>query len=128
MQIANTFFWQDRLKASSIHLGISLAIALLAALLVFGLWYPYPYREISGGRELFLILVAVDVILGPLMTLTIFNRSKPWPELRRDLAIVVLIQLAALVYLPMIGRKSFWTVLLDPASAEVLAFMPLDSF
>ena len=98
MQIANTFFWQDRLKASSIHLGISLAIALLAALLVFGLWYPYPYREISGGRELFLILVAVDVILGPLMTLTIFNRSKPWPELRRDLAIVVLLQLAALSY------------------------------
>ena len=97
---------------------------------IAGVWplVSYPYREISGGRELFLILMAVDVILGPLMTLTIFNRAKPWPELRRDLAIVVLIQLAALVYLPMIGRKSFWTVLLDPASAEVLAFIPLDSF
>jgi hypothetical protein len=34
----------------------------------------------------------------------------------------------ALVYLPMVGRKSFWTVLLDPATAEPLAFMPLDSF
>jgi len=93
-----TSFWQDRFKASGIHLGLSLTIALLAAALVFGLWYPYPYREISGGRELFLIVVAVDVILGPLITFTIFNRAKPWPELRRDLVLVALIQLGALAY------------------------------
>jgi hypothetical protein len=37
-------------------------------------------------------------------------------------------QTAALIYLPMVGRKSFWTVFLDPVTAEVLAFMPLDSF
>ncbi len=34
----------------------------------------------------------------------------------------------SLAYLPMVGRKSFWTVFLDPVTAEVLAFMPLDSF
>ena len=34
----------------------------------------------------------------------------------------------SVVYLPMIGRKSFWTVFLDPVTAEVLAYMPLDSF
>ncbi len=92
-----------RLQASGLHLGISLAIALLAALLVFGLWYPYPYRETSGGRELFLIVVAVDVILGPLITLAVFNLRKPRSELVRDLAIVGLIQLAALGY-------GLWTV------------------
>lgn len=95
--------WTDRLRASGIHLGLSLGIAALAAWLVFGLWYPYPYREISGGRELFLIVIAVDVILGPLITLVVFNRAKPWSELRRDLIIVVLIQLAALGY-------GLWTV------------------
>ena len=56
--------WQARLKASGIHFGISLTIALMAALLVFVVWYPYPYREISGGRELFFIVVTVDVILA----------------------------------------------------------------
>lgn len=96
-------FWRDRLRASAIHLGISLSIAALAALLVFGIWYPYPYREISGGRELFLIVVAVDVILGPLITLAVFNRKKPWTELRMDLALVGLIQLSALAY-------GLWTV------------------
>lgn len=95
--------WKDRLRASGIHLGLSLCIAVLAAWLVFGLWYPYPYREISGGRELFLIVIAVDVILGPLITLVVFNRAKPWTELRRDLVMVVLIQLAALGY-------GLWTV------------------
>jgi hypothetical protein len=96
-------FWRDRLRASGIHLGISLAIAVLAAALVFGVWYPYPYSEISGGRELFLLVVTVDVILGPLITLAVFNRSKPWAELRRDLAFVGLLQLAALAY-------GMWTV------------------
>jgi hypothetical protein len=98
-----TNFWKDRFKASSIHFGISLVIALLAAVLVFGLWYPYPYRAISGGRELFLIVVLVDVIMGPLMTLAVFNRSKPRHELRRDLTVIALLQLAALVY-------GLWTV------------------
>ncbi len=91
-------FWRDRVKASAIHLSLSLIVAAMAGALVFVVWYPYPYREISGGRELFLILVTVDVILGPLITLAVFNRVKPWPVLRRDLAIVAALQLAALSY------------------------------
>ncbi|APW45006.1 pilus assembly protein [Rhodoferax saidenbachensis] len=96
-------FWRDRLQASVIHFTLSFVVTTLSALLVFGLWYPYPYREISGGRELFLLVVTVDVILGPLITLAVFNRTKPWAELRRDLAIVAVLQLAALGY-------GLWTV------------------
>ena len=92
------FFTKARLRAAGIHLTLSLLVALAAALLVFGLWYPYPYRDISGGRELFKILVAVDVVLGPLITLAIFDMAKGWPVLRRDLAVVALIQVAALGY------------------------------
>ena len=66
-------------------------------------WYlasgiPYPYRDLSGGRELFTLVVSVDVILGPLVTLIIFNRAKPRTELVRDLTVVALIQLAGLGY------------------------------
>lgn len=95
--------WKERIVASGIHFGLSVAIAAGAALLVFGLWYPYPYREISGGRELFRLVVVVDVILGPLITLAIFNRRKPARELALDLGLVVAIQLAALAY-------GLWTV------------------
>ncbi len=100
---ATPSFWRDRLRASAIHLCLSALVALLAGLLVFAIWYPYPYRDISGGRELFFLVVTVDVILGPLITLAVFNRRKPWSELRRDLWIVALIQLAALGY-------GLWTV------------------
>ena len=103
MQSNPPAFWRDRLQASAIHLTLSLAIAALAAALVFGVWYPYPYREISGGRELFLILVSVDVILGPLLTLAVFNRVKPWPVLRRDLVVIASLQVIALGY-------GLWTV------------------
>jgi hypothetical protein len=103
MKQMRTFHWKDRLKASAVHLSLSLGVAALAALLVFGLWYPYPYRDTSGGRELFLIVIVVDVILGPLITLAVFNRNKPRSELVRDLTIVGLIQLSALAY-------GLWTV------------------
>lgn len=94
---------KSRMLAAGIHLVLSLAVAAAAAGLVFGLWYPYPYREISGGRELFFIVIAVDVVMGPLLTLTVFNSSKPVRELRRDLTVIGLLQMTALIY-------GLWTV------------------
>ncbi len=92
-----------RLRASGIHFGLSLCLALLAAVLVFGVWYPYPYREISGGRTLFLLVACVDVIMGPVITFVIFNGAKSRKELGTDLSVVGLLQLAALTY-------GLWTV------------------
>jgi hypothetical protein len=92
------------IRAAGIHFLFSLGVALLAALLVFGLWYPFPYRDLSGGRELFLLVTSVDVVCGPLLTLVIFSPTKPRAELWRDLSLVALIQLAALSY----GLNTVW--------------------
>lgn len=92
------------LLPASLHLGACLAVAVLASLPVFGLWYPFPYRELSGGRELFFIIIAVDIICGPLLTLVLFNVAKPRNELLRDLGLVVVIQLVALGY----GLLTVW--------------------
>jgi len=89
---------QDRLRAAGWHLLLSLLVAALAAALVFGLWYPGAFRALSGGRSLFLLVVSVDVVLGPLLTFAVFDLRKGWPHLRRDLAIIVALQLAALAY------------------------------
>ncbi len=94
----NAFDFKSRLKAAAVHLGASLLIAALAAALVFLLWFPWPFRIISGGQELFLLIVSVDVILGPLLTFAVFNRAKPRSELVRDLTVIVLLQLGALGY------------------------------
>lgn len=85
-------------KASVLHFACSAAVAAMAAGLVFGLWYPFPYRELSGGRELFLLVVMVDAVCGPLLTAVLFNPRKPRAELLRDLGMVALIQLGALGY------------------------------
>ena len=89
---------RSAVRAAALHFVGSVIVALLAAALVFGLWYPYPYRELAGGRELFLLIVAVDVVCGPLLTLVLYNPAKPRAELWRDLGLVVIIQLAALGY------------------------------
>lgn len=93
-----SFNWQSRAKAALIHLSGSCAVAALAAALVFLLWYPWPYSALAGGSRLFVLISAVDVVMGPVITFAIFDRSKPWRELRRDLAFVVLLQAGALGY------------------------------
>lgn len=88
----------EKTRAAGLHLFFSAVVAALSATLVFGLWYPYPFREISGGRSMFGILMGVDVVVGPLLTWVVFNRSKPRRELRRDLAVIAVLQVAALIY------------------------------
>ena len=90
-------------KAAGIHSLCSVLVAAAAAWVVFGIWYAYPYQELSGGRELFLLVVAVDVVCGPLLTFVLVNPKKPRKELWLDLGLVALIQLAALSY-------GMWTV------------------
>lgn len=86
------------LRASAKHLLASAAVALLVAALVFALWYPPPYSELASGYALLLLLISVDVVIGPLLTLIVFNPCKSKQELRRDIGLVVLIQFAALIY------------------------------
>lgn len=87
-----------RWKASAIHLGISAAIgaAIVAAMLL--VWYPEPLFTAMGGNTVVMILVAVDVVLGPLITLIVFNPKKALTLIRLDLAVIAMVQLAALAY------------------------------
>ena len=95
--------WRAKGRAFCIHLLISLGVAALAAWLVFGLWFPYPYGELAGGRRLFLLLLAVDVVVGPLLTFVVFNPHKRLREKMLDFTVIGLLQLAALGY-------GLWTV------------------
>lgn len=90
--------WRRRARAACLHLLISAGVAAMAAVVVFGLWYPGPYRLLAGGQNLFVLLISVDVVLGPLLTFAVFNLKKGWPHLRRDLAVIGALQLAALLY------------------------------
>lgn len=92
------FDLRSRSTAASIHFFGSAIVAALAAALVFLVWFPNPYQMLAGGTGLFVLIVSVDVVMGPLITFAVFNRAKPPAELKRDLTIVVLLQVAALAY------------------------------
>lgn len=89
---------RDRISAALLHLAGSTLILGLVATLLLMFWYPYPLAELSGGLRMLTLLVCVDVALGPLLTLFIFNRKKHYVELRRDIAMVLGLQVAALAY------------------------------
>jgi hypothetical protein len=88
----------NRFRAAGLHLLASAAVAAIAAILIFRIWYPSPFDEIAGGTSLFLLLVSVDVVLGPSLTLVAASPNKPAREFRRDLLIIVALQLAAFAY------------------------------
>jgi hypothetical protein len=85
-----------RWKAAAIHLGISICIGSCAAALIFGVWYPSPYSHAVGADELIVLLLGVDVVLGPLLTLVVFKSGKP--SLRFDLAVIAIVQTVAFTY------------------------------
>ena len=86
----------NRWKASLIHLAISAAIGVAVVTLMLLAWYPGPYFSAMGGDFLILLLIGVDVVIGPLITLIVFDPTKK--GLRSDLSVIAALQLAALAY------------------------------
>lgn len=86
----------NRWKASLAHLAISAAIGVAVVTLMLVVWYPRPYFKAMGGDMLILLLIGVDVVIGPLITLIIFDPGKK--ALKFDLSVIAALQLAALAY------------------------------
>ncbi len=89
---------KHRFTAALIHFLISCLIfsAFVSTLLL--IWYPAPYFAASGGWQGLRLVAAVDLALGPLLTLILYNTSKSGRELFTDLAIVAMIQISALIW------------------------------
>ena len=86
----------SRWKAAGLHLLISVFVAILAGSLIYFVWYPPPYFKVAGGNNLMLLIMGVDVVVGPLLTLTIFKAGKK--GLRFDLTVIALLQITAFCY------------------------------
>ncbi len=87
-----------RWKASAIHFSISATIALIALTLMLTLWFAPPFFSAAGGKQVLLIMLGVDVTLGPLITLIIYNAKKSRRALRFDFAVIAIMQFTALIY------------------------------
>jgi len=86
----------SRVRAAAIHLGICVFVAIMLLALFWFVWYPAPLFRAVGGLDIFLILLGIDVVLGPLLTFVVFKTAKK--TLKFDLAVIALVQAAALTY------------------------------
>ncbi|MGI1795085.1 TfpX/TfpZ family type IV pilin accessory protein [Acinetobacter variabilis] len=85
-----------RLKFFLGHLIVSILIALSTIILVFFVWYPSPLAKAASVAYIFVMLLIIDVILGPLLGLLVYQEDKK--TLKMDLSIIILIQIVALGY------------------------------
>jgi hypothetical protein len=96
---------QFRLKALGLHLLASAtALSLILGALYFG-WYRWPGWYLADVTGVVIVMIGVDVVIGPLLTFVVANAGKPRRELKRDIAIIVAVQLCALIY----GAGSLWS-------------------
>lgn len=86
----------QRLRAAGIHLSLSALLAAAVLALVLLTWYPQPMPQLLGVGSILLIMLGVDVVLGPIFTFIVFDRRKK--RLAWDLATIAALQLAALAY------------------------------
>jgi hypothetical protein len=93
-----------RLKAFALHLtGSTCALSLILGGLYLG-WYRWPGWRLADASHVVVVMVGVDIVLGPLLTFVIAHASKPRRELVRDISMIVTVQLCALIY----GTVSLW--------------------
>lgn len=87
---------KNRYQAFSVHFLVSLCIIVNFSYLIFAHWYPEPFFSADGGWSVFRMVIIVDLVLGPVLTLVIYKPGKK--GLKFDLTAIATTQLVALIY------------------------------
>ncbi len=111
---------KSKLKASAIHMTASLLIVSIYLGLVYFQWYPYPFYAIENTWDVIQLVIGIDLILGPALTLIVYKPGKL--NLKFDLSAIILLQLAALswgVWATFEARPAF--VVFERSRATILS-------
>ncbi len=102
-----------RWHAFGIHLAISGALLSLLLAVIMLVWYPGILFSVDGGWTGLRIVIGVDLVMGPLMTLVVFKVGKP--GLKFDLTCIGIFQLSCMA-------AGMWIVYDERPLALVLAY------
>ncbi len=103
----------SRWKAGAIHFSISLLVFLLLLSIILLVWFPGILFVIDGGWSGLRIVIGVDLVLGPLLTLIVFKSGKP--GLKFDLGCIAVFQVSCMI-------AGMWIVYKERPLALVLAY------
>jgi hypothetical protein len=84
----------SRYQAFLYHFIISFALFVVLAYIILFHWYPGFFYSIDGGWEGMRIIIGVELVLGPLLTLVVFKPGKP--GLKFDLSLIAILQVVCL--------------------------------
>ena len=87
-----------KLKATSIHLLLSLLVFAIILYLILFDWYPEPFFTAQGGRQGIQLIAFVHLVLGPVLTFIVYDQFKQRKKIIFDLSIIVAIQITALIW------------------------------
>jgi len=96
--LQDTSLIKSKIKAAGIHLGISSLIFCILAYFIVYEWYPFPLFTADGGWQGIRLIALIDMVLGPFLTLIIFNPKKSTREIRFDLGVIALAQFSVLIW------------------------------
>jgi len=86
----------EKIKAAAIHFALSFfLISILVGLMIY-FWFPTSIIKVSNFKEIALLIISIDLILGPLLTFIIYKKNKK--GLKFDLLAIASLQLGALVF------------------------------
>ncbi|SEO76325.1 TfpX/TfpZ family type IV pilin accessory protein [Acinetobacter sp. yr461] len=86
----------SRLKFFLVHFSCSLFSALLLLFWVFKVWYPYPLAQALGVTNIVIMIVIIDLIIGPILCFIIYKVEKK--TLRFDLSVIIFFQIVAFLF------------------------------
>jgi hypothetical protein len=103
----------SRWKAGVLHFLISLAIFLGLLAVILLLWYPGILFNIDSGWAGLQLVIGVDLIAGPVLTLVVFKAGKK--GLSFDLSCIAFFQAACMA-------AGMWVIYSERPIALVLAY------
>lgn len=105
-----------RLTAFSLHLASSAAVLTLVLGALYLGWYRWPGWYLTEALHVIALVLIVDLLLGPVLTLTVANPVKPRKVFARDLAVILVVQVIALAFGTVtlwLGRPLYYTFSVD---------------
>lgn len=92
------------------HLSLSILIALILIIVIFFIWYPFSLYKAVGVAHLIVLILTIDIILGPLLGFLVYKKGKK--TLKFDLCVIIAIQVGALTYglYSLIEGRPVWIV------------------
>lgn len=85
-----------RVRYFLLHLTLCIVVAIICILWMFNIWYPMPLNKAVGVTHIFLMMITIDIIVGPLLSLLVYKEHKK--TLKMDLTIISICQIIALCY------------------------------